>query len=137
MKMIFTRCVLAVLLLGMTGPLLSQDLKINEIMASNSQTIGDVDRDSPDWIELYNDSDTAVDLTGFGLSDDPDNPFRWIFPAILMDAHAHLLIFASGKDRRFVISHWETLIDWGDSWRYHLGDSTILPEWNTFHLQRL
>ena len=47
-------------------------LFINEIVASDSET--------GDWIELYNPTDSAYDLTGFYLSDDILNPLKWAFP---------------------------------------------------------
>ncbi|MBN1874423.1 MAG: CotH kinase family protein [Anaerolineae bacterium] len=72
---------------------------LNEYMASNSVTIDDEDGDSSDWIELYNNSTTAVNLTGFGLSDDPGDPFRWTFPAVELGPQSHLLVWASGKNR--------------------------------------
>lgn len=34
-----------------------------------------------DWLELYNASDRAADLSGMGLSDDPARPRKWQFPA--------------------------------------------------------
>jgi hypothetical protein len=38
----------------------SGTLRINEIMASNSSTISDEDGDQPDWIEIYNPTEAAV-----------------------------------------------------------------------------
>ena len=35
----------------------------------------------PDLIELYNDSATARDLSGLGLTDNPSNPYKFTFPA--------------------------------------------------------
>lgn len=72
---------------------------LNEYMASNGVTLEDEDGDSSDWIELYNNSTTAVNLTGFGLSDDPGVPFRWTFPAVELGPQSHLLVWASGKNR--------------------------------------
>lgn len=34
----------------------------------------------PDWIELYNPNSAPVDLTGYGISDRDDDPFRFQFP---------------------------------------------------------
>jgi hypothetical protein len=57
---------------------------INEIQSSNTSTLADEDGDFEDWIELYNASDRAIELTGFGLSDNYNNPFKWVFPAVTM-----------------------------------------------------
>ncbi|MBK7851704.1 MAG: lamin tail domain-containing protein, partial [Bacteroidetes bacterium] len=43
---------------------------INEISASNFSTIANSDGEYDDWIELYNDGSSAVNLQGYGLSDD-------------------------------------------------------------------
>lgn len=73
---------------------------INEIAASNKTVLTDEDGEYVDWIELYNDSDRQVDLTGYGLSDQKENPGRWTFPDTVMEARSYLVIFASGKDRK-------------------------------------
>ena len=51
---------------------------INEIMPSNFLTLQDEDYDSSDWIELYNRSDTAVNLSAWRIaaSDDFQNAFE-------------------------------------------------------------
>ncbi len=72
---------------------------INEIQASNAEVIFDEDGDAEDWIELYNTGSQAVNLNGYGLSDDYYNPFRWIIPDIDIEPDEFLLIWASGKDR--------------------------------------
>ncbi len=73
---------------------------INEIMPANLNIISDEDGDYSDWIELYNYGSQSVSLDGWGLSDDYDRPFRWIFPAIVIQPGEYLLVWASGKDRR-------------------------------------
>jgi hypothetical protein len=78
-----------------TGPHIS----INEILASNSKGIEDEDGDTVPWIELYNGGDEPVNLSFFGLSDDPERPWRWLIPDTTLQPGAFLLIFASGKDR--------------------------------------
>jgi hypothetical protein len=81
-------------------PVNSQSITINEIMTSNRSTIADLDGDFPDWIELYNHGEDTVNLEGWGLSDDYNNPFRWIFPRAAIEPNGFLLVWASGKDRR-------------------------------------
>lgn len=77
----------------------SQHLVINEIMSSNATTIADEDGDYEDWIELYNGTDSVINLTGYTLSDNLANPDKWIFPNITIGPNEYLLIFASGKNR--------------------------------------
>lgn len=98
-------------------------------MSSNSSTIKDEDGDNSDWIELYNAEDNNIDLTGFGITDDSTNLFKWIFPSVNLAAKDHLLLFASDKNRTEYIRHWETIIDWGDDWRYILGTSEPPVTW--------
>ena len=81
-------------------------LVINEVMASNGATLADEDGDHEEWIELYNAGDSVLDLEGFGLSDDYERPFRWVFPGIEVAPGGYLLVFASGKDR---VTPWEEI----------------------------
>ncbi|MFC1528920.1 CotH kinase family protein [Candidatus Latescibacterota bacterium] len=104
-------------------------LLINEVMSSNSLTIEDEDGDYSDWIELFNPNSSPVDLTGYGLSDRADDPFKWVFPGITLDAGKHFLIFASGKDKKVVVKHWETVITQGDEWKYLVGLSEPSEDW--------
>ena len=78
----------------------SGNLVINEFMAANQTGLTDQDGDYADWIELYNPGDYAVNLAGWALTDDPDQPQKWRLPDINLGDHEYLLIFASGKDRR-------------------------------------
>lgn len=57
---------------------------INEVLA-NSQTLtnqflGETNSSEADWIELYNPSNGAVDLSNMSLTDDVSLPRRWVFP---------------------------------------------------------
>ncbi len=77
----------------------AQHLVINEIQSSNATTIADEDGDYEDWIELYNGTDTAINLAGFGFSDSFSETSSWLFPEIEIPAGEFLLVFASGKDK--------------------------------------
>ncbi|MGI8605388.1 MAG: lamin tail domain-containing protein [Verrucomicrobiales bacterium] len=57
-------------------------LRLNEWMASNGGSVLDPsDGDSDDWIELFNPTADAVNLTGWRLSDSTPTPAEFIFPA--------------------------------------------------------
>ncbi len=79
--------------------LTAQSVVINEVMASNGNTLADEDGDYEDWIELYNTGEEVVNLGGWGLSDDYDRPFRWVLPAVELHPGGYLLVWASNKDR--------------------------------------
>ncbi len=98
MKTIYLGLILAVLVHPAAAR--AESIAINEIVASNASGLADEDGDTEDWIELYNYGTEAVSLEDWGLSDDYDNPFRWVFPAgVVIEPGAFLLVWASGKDR--------------------------------------
>ena len=74
----------------------SQNVVINEIMSSNSNTFKDNNGNYSDWIEIYNNSDIPVNLNGYGLTDDDLLPFKWVFPNVILGANQFLTVFASG-----------------------------------------
>ena len=68
---------------------------INELMASNTSALADPQGEFDDWIELHNVTDQEVDLTGHYLSDEPNNPLKWAFPAgTILPADGYLLVWA-------------------------------------------
>ncbi|MCU0346331.1 MAG: lamin tail domain-containing protein [Saprospiraceae bacterium] len=68
---------------------------INEIMASNQAYITDENGEYEDWIELYNNSSSAVNLGGWFLTDNPDNLDKWEFPTnTSIPAMGYLIIWA-------------------------------------------
>ena len=67
---------------------------LNEVMADNDTILADEVGDFEDWVELYNDEDFDVDLTGWSLSDRPGEAGRWMFPAgTVIQAKSHLLVW--------------------------------------------
>lgn len=63
---------------GIGGP--TEGLFINEFMADNISTIQDNFGQYNDWIELYNAGPTAIDLGGMYLTDDINEPTKWMIP---------------------------------------------------------
>ncbi len=81
--------------------LLAGDAIISEFMAVNEATIRDGFGDASDWIEIYNPGDSAVDLSGWHLTDDPSDLAKWSFPessSLNLNAGQYLVVFASGRD---------------------------------------
>ncbi len=76
------------------------DLYINEFLASNSTVIADPDfNEYGDWIEIYNNGNTAVNLRGYSLSDNFNDPARWaIYDDISIGAKQYLIIWCDSKD---------------------------------------
>jgi len=105
----------------------AQQVRINEAISSNSIFI-DEDGDSPDWFELYNYGNESISLKNWSVSDKDDNPKKWIFPDISINANDYLLVWASGKDRGNSYT-FRTLINWGDEFRYIIPDSQTSNNW--------
>lgn len=80
-------------LAGDQGPIL------NEISAMGIRTFLDEDGEQEDWIEIKNPTGQAIPLAGWSLSDDPDNPARWVFPDVSIPPQGFLVVFASQKNR--------------------------------------
>lgn len=94
-----TYCILMSFFFLMSKPVFSQGIVINELLTSNTHTNTDEDGSYQDWVELYNNGPAAVNLAGYGLSDDPALPYKWIFPAVTVPSGGYLLVFCSDKDR--------------------------------------
>lgn len=76
------------------------NLIINEILAANQTGLLDEDGGVEDWIEIYNSGTNTLDLTGWSLSDDPEDPGRWSFASGSISPGGYVIVYASGKDRR-------------------------------------
>ena len=80
--------------------MLKNDVVINEYMISNTFTLYDCEGDYGDWVELYNPDGAPADLSGCGLTDDENDPMRYVFPdGTIMEPDSYLLIFCDGKDK--------------------------------------
>ncbi len=70
---------------------------INEVCPANRYALVEGE-ESPDWIELRNPHDHPIDVSGFGLSDDPDQPFLFTLPELIIDPGQIVLVRASGRE---------------------------------------
>jgi len=67
---------------------------INEWMAFNESAEIDEYDEYNDWIELYNNSNQAINLNGFFLSNKVTERAKYQFPNITMGAHDYLILWA-------------------------------------------
>ena len=82
-----------------TAPLELGDLVINELMASNEETVGGPDDEFDDWIELYNNGSSTIDLEGYFLSDDLTDLMQWPFPAgTTIEPQQYLIVWADDDE---------------------------------------
>ena len=81
---------------------------VTELMASNSATLADENGQYYDYIELYNRSGEAVNLSGWYLSDDSASVRKWRFPDVTLAPGEYMVVFASGLDRRDDPAHLHT-----------------------------
>ncbi len=71
---------------------------ISEVMTDNRATLRDSDGDFSDWVELSNCGSTSVNLSGWRLSDDPEEA-GWQFPAVSIGPGEQILVYTDKKDR--------------------------------------
>ncbi|HLN73252.1 MAG TPA: lamin tail domain-containing protein, partial [Prolixibacteraceae bacterium] len=95
---------------------------INEGSNRNYSLLPDENGEFPDWIELYNIGNQSVNLNNYSLTDDADEPAKWTFPNVTIDAHGYLTIFCSGKDRRPIAGFVNVRT---------INNFTPIPGWNT------
>ena len=74
---------------------------INEVMANNLLTFTDNFAQFEDWVEIYNPLPYAVNLGGYFMSDNSNNPRKWQIPTTFSDsvtvpAMGWLTFFADG-----------------------------------------
>lgn len=74
------------------------NLVISEFMASNQNTIFDEDGDASDWIEIFNPTQSKINLKGYAITENRRND-PWVFPDLVLPPNEKLVVWASGKDR--------------------------------------
>lgn len=75
-------------------------VELNEVMPVDNSVLMDEDGDYPGWVELVNTGSESIDLAGYGLSDNPRDLFKWVFPSVKLEPGSTLIVFTSGKNRR-------------------------------------
>ena len=77
---------------------MSNGVVINEVLASNVAGATDEAGDFEDWVELYNNNNFDVNLSGFHLSDDGGVLDKWTFPSgTTIAANGYLIVWADNE----------------------------------------
>ncbi len=79
---------------------------INEYSAANRDILTDNYGNDADWFELFNAGGATVNLTGYFLTDNPDNLDKWEIPAgVTINAGQTIQIWASGRGESDGVNH--------------------------------
>ncbi|HRW21039.1 MAG TPA: CotH kinase family protein [Bacteroidales bacterium] len=78
----------------------SQTIVINEVVYSNKGCLQDSFGNTPDWIELYNAANYAINLEAYIIADGLETDDYWNMPAYSLQPGEYKVIFASGKNIR-------------------------------------
>lgn len=85
-------------LIGMlVVPRASAEPVISEFMASNVTTLTDGHGKYEDWIEIWNNGSTIIDLNGWRLTDSSSNLTKFTFPTYSLAAGQRMVVFCSNK----------------------------------------
>ena len=80
MKKLYFTFILYICLSAQAAKAGNKDIVINEIMAANVSYMLDRTYNYNGWVELYNASDKSINLAGYKISDEANNPDKFKFP---------------------------------------------------------
>lgn len=72
-------------------------LVINEYQTNNRSTLF-FNQETPDWVEIYNPTATAITLRGWMLSDELNEPDKFVFQENQIAANGLYLVYATGNE---------------------------------------
>ena len=83
-------------------PVESYNIQINEILAKNDNINYDGFGEYDDWIELYNNSTSPIELDGYYLTDNSTYLTKWSFPVsdIIIEPNEYLLVWCDNDDEQ-------------------------------------
>src|SRR5688572_24846884 len=71
---------------------------INEFVAINDNGLTDSFGERSDWIELHNPGTDLVNLSGWRLTNDPNDSTPWVFPSKTIPAGGYVVVFANQRN---------------------------------------
>jgi hypothetical protein len=107
-------------------------LYINEFMASNQSTITDEFDAHADWIEIFNPNSTPIDISGFYISDDKLNPYKYQFDrgshSTIIPPYGYQLIWCDDRSERGIFHANFKLDSSGEDIVLTAPDSSVIDE---------
>lgn len=91
-----TKIFCQILVLILCCKIVTAQLIINEIMASNSSVMF-VNGETPDWVEIFNSGNIDIDLNEYFLSNNIDSLGKWRFPKFVLSPGNYIVIYADSK----------------------------------------
>ncbi len=76
----------------------SDDIRINELMPKNSQSLFNNDYKSYDWVELFNPTNQSLSLKNYRIYDKNDYAKAYKLPDTIIKAKSFVHLYASGID---------------------------------------
>ena len=103
------------------------EIVINEFLAVNNFGATDENGKHEDWIELYNSTNSVLNLSGMYLSDDYTNPTKYTFPNnTIIQPHSFLTIWADEDNTNGTVLHCNfKLLDSGEEIILSKGTSVL------------
>ena len=103
------------------------EVVINEFLAANNFGVVDENGKHEDWIELYNTTNSVLNLSGLYLSDDYSNPTKYTFPSnTIMQPNSFLTVWADEDNMNGTTLHCNfKLLDSGEEIILSKGSSVL------------
>ena len=74
-------------------------LVFNEVMSNNQYFFKNEEGDYSDWIEIHNKSDTIKDLSGYYMSDNKNELYKWSIPiGVKINPHEYMIFWADKNE---------------------------------------
>lgn len=91
---------LFVLLAFLLQPHLSDSqIIINEIMAANATSMIETDYyNFPDWLEIYHQGTSMINLSNYYLSDNKDELKKWQFPSFSLNTNQYYMVYCDKEE---------------------------------------
>jgi hypothetical protein len=86
------------------NPFTTGDIVISEVLCSNNRVKFGSAQTSSDYIEIENRGAQAVNLSGFGLTDNADNPAKFRFPDVTLQPGGQIIVLAVGEEAAATIT---------------------------------
>ena len=91
--------------IAFSGEATRDALRINELMTANTEYLLSSYGISSDWVELYNGSNVAVNLSDYFLTDDMNSPYKYQLPDRTLEPKSYYLIMLSNSPEKLTVGY--------------------------------